>query len=223
MVTNFAPVAPRQPRQRPKGRRPGPSTTRAEILDAARSLFGTHGFDRTTLRMIAAEAGVDPALVARSFGDKRGLFMAAVQWPWDPAVVVPAVAAGPKRRAGHCVAELVIETWEDPVQRAPILALLASTAGSDARTLLGEFITTQVQVPLVRAWGFDQPELRGALIGAHNIGLCMSRYVLGVEPLASLAASVLIDISGHVTQRLLTMRLPPGHSVSFEGDSPPAR
>jgi AcrR family transcriptional regulator len=196
-------------RGRPRGRRPGPSTTREEILDAARSLFGTHGYDRTTLRMIAERAGVDPALVARAYGGKDGLFLAAVEWPWDPADVVPTVAAGPKRRAGHRIAKLVIDTWEDPVQRAPVLALLSSTAVSDvARTLLGDFITTQVQVPIVRACGFDHPEIRGALVGAHNIGLCSARYLLAVEPLASMDASSVIEVSGEAIQRLLTVRLP---------------
>jgi AcrR family transcriptional regulator len=180
-----------------------------EILDAARTLFGTHGFDRTTLRMVADTAGVDPALVARAYDGKHGLFLAAVDWPWDPLEIVPEVAVGSKRRAGHRMAKLVIDTWEDPEQRAPIVALIVSTAGSEvARRLLGDFITTQVLVPLVRACGFDEPELRGALIGAHNIGLCMARYVLGVEPLASLDADALIDIAGQSTQRLLTAALP---------------
>jgi AcrR family transcriptional regulator len=192
-----------------RGRRPGPSTTRTEILDAARALFGTHGYDRTTLRMIAEKAKVDPALVARAFDGKHGLFLAAVEWPWDPAEVVPAVAAGPKRRAGYRIAKLVVDTWEDPEQRAKTLALLASTAASDAaRTLLGDFVTGQVQVPLVRACGFDQPELRGALLASQSVGLGIARYVLAVEPLASLDADVLTEIVGESMQRVLTTKLP---------------
>jgi AcrR family transcriptional regulator len=192
-----------------RGRRPGPSTTKADILAAARSLFGTLGFEGTTLRMIADAAGVDPALVARSFGDKDGLFRAAVEWPWDPAEMVPRVAAGPKSRAGERIARLVIETWEDPDQRAPILALVASTAVSEvARKLLGDFVTLEVQVPMVRACGFDRAEVRGGLVGAHLLGLAMARYVLAVEPLASLPADELVTITGQVVQRILTMPLP---------------
>jgi AcrR family transcriptional regulator len=193
----------------PRGRRPGPSTTRTEILEAARSLFGTHGFDRTTFRMIADAAKVDPALVARAFDGKQGLFLAAVAWPWDPTAVIPSVAAGPKRGAGQRMAELLIDTWEDPEQRAPILALLVSAASSEeARRLLGDFITKQVQVPFVRECGFDHAELRGALLGAHNIGLCMARYVLEIEPLASMDAATLIDVVGATTQRILTFTVP---------------
>jgi AcrR family transcriptional regulator len=192
-----------------RGRRPGPSTTRAEILAAARSLFGTRGYEGTTLRMIAEAAGVDPALVARSFGDKDGLFRAAVAWPWDPAEVIPTVAAGPKRTAGTRMAKLVVDTWEDPDQRAPLLALLTSTGvSSAARTLLRDFVTLQVQVPFVAACGFDEPELRGALLGAHFLGLATARYVLVLEPLASLAPAALVEIVGRGTQQLLTMQLP---------------
>jgi hypothetical protein len=150
--------------------------------------------------MIAHEAKVDPALVARAFDGKHGLFLAAVRWPWDPADVVPAVAAGPKTRAGHRITKLVIDTWEDPDQRAPIVTLLTSVGVSDvARKLLGDFITTQVQVPFARACGFDQPELRGALVGAHSVGLCLARYVLAIEPLASMDTAALIDVAGDVT------------------------
>jgi AcrR family transcriptional regulator len=192
-----------------RGRRPGPSTTRADILDAARALFGRHGYEGATLRMIADAARVDPALVARSFGDKDGLFLAAVQWPWDPAEVVPAVAAGPKRRAGHRIARLVIETWEDPAQRAPIVALLTSTGTSEiARALLRDFVTLRVQVPFVRACGFDQPELRGALLSAQHLGLCTARYVVAIEPLASMDADDLIEIAGASAQHLLHRALP---------------
>jgi AcrR family transcriptional regulator len=198
----------------PRGRRPGPSTTRREILDAARTLFGTHGFDRTTLRMIAEAAKVDPALVGRAFDGKQALLLSAVEWPWDPVSVVPRVAAGPRARAGYRMAKLVVDTWEDPDQRAPIVALLVSAAGSaEARRLLGEFITTQVQVPLVRACGFDHAELRGALIGAQNVGLCMARYVLEIEPLASLEAATLTDLVGAATQRLLTLTVPPSRTT----------
>jgi hypothetical protein len=158
--------------------------------------------------MVAEAAGVDPALAARAFGDKDGLFRAAVEWPWDPAEVVPAVASGPKSRAGYRIAKLVIDTWEDPLQRAPLLALLSSTGVSEiARTLLRDFVTLQVQVPIVRACGFDQPEVRGALIGAQNIGLTMARYVLTIEPLAGMEAPALVEIMGAATQRLLTMPL----------------
>ena len=51
--------------------------TRADILDAARRRFATDGYEPTTLRTIAADVGVDAALVSRYFGSKQDLFATA--------------------------------------------------------------------------------------------------------------------------------------------------
>jgi Tetracyclin repressor-like, C-terminal domain len=155
--------------------------------------------------MIAARAGVDPAVVARAFDYEHGLFVAAVRWPWDPAAVLPTIVTGPNRGAGRRLAELAVDTWEDPDQRAPILALVTSAAGSEAaRTLLGDFVSTQILVPFARKCGFDSPELCGAFLAAHHIGLAMVRDVLAIEPLASLDRDALVAVVGDSAQRILT-------------------
>ena len=61
-----------------RGRRPGPSTTRDAILAAARERFAEYGYDRVRMRDVAADAGVDVALVTYHFGSKDGLFGAAL-------------------------------------------------------------------------------------------------------------------------------------------------
>ncbi len=147
--------------------------------------------------------------MARAFDGKQGLFQAAVRWPWNPAEVVPQVVAGPKGQAGQRMAQLAVGTWEDPEGRATILALLTSSTDSEiARALLREFVSTQILVPFVRGCGFDEPELRGALLAGHHVGLVMVRYVLAIEPLASLDAGSLVEISAVTTQRLLTQPIP---------------
>jgi AcrR family transcriptional regulator len=191
-----------------RGRRPGPSTTREEILHAARDLFARHGYDRTTTRLVAEAAKVDPALVARAFGNKDGLFRAAVEWPFDPSERLPAVVNGSRSRTGHRLAQLVVETWEDPAQRAPILALLRSaTDHEDARTLLSTFVTRQILVPVAVAIGADEPELRAEYVAAHIIGLGLARYVFRFEPLASDSRERVINVTGAIVQRLLTGNL----------------
>ena len=98
-----------------RGRRPGAPDTRAEILGAARSLFAARGFAGTSVRAIAAEAGVDPALVHHYFGTKDDLFVAALQLPVDPRELL---APGPRgrrrtaRRSGCCASSSAV--WDDP-------------------------------------------------------------------------------------------------------------
>jgi AcrR family transcriptional regulator len=191
------------------GRRPGPSTTRAEILRAARHQFATGGYDATTMRGVAQAAGVDSALVVRAFGGKAGLFRAAVEWPWNPADVVPAVAAGPKGTTGRRIATMFVETWEHAEERAPIITLIRSAAAhAESRNLLNQFVTTQVLVPIVRTAGFDRAEQRAAFIAAHLVGTGLARYVLAIEPLAGMEASVVRDVVASVVQRILTVPLP---------------
>ena len=78
------------------GRRPGPSRTRQAILEVAREEFARRGLDATTVRQIAGRAGVDPAMIAHHFGSKQQLFLAALQVPFDPAVEIAQVLAGPR-------------------------------------------------------------------------------------------------------------------------------
>jgi AcrR family transcriptional regulator len=178
------------------------------VLRAAKELFATYGFEATTTRMIADAARVDQALVVRMFGGKEALFRASVEWPFDPAEVVPQLVTGPRRQTGRRVAERVISTWEDPVARRPILALLRSATGhEDARRLLTDFVTTQVLIPVVVAFGADEPALRADLIASHLVGIGLGRYVLAFEPLASADRERIVETTGAIVQRLLTIDL----------------
>jgi AcrR family transcriptional regulator len=98
--------APDRPTRR-TGRRPGRSDTRAEILAAARAEFAGRGFEGATVRGIARAAGVDPALVHHYFGSKEKVFLAAMEFPVDPAAVIERVLGDPES-AGEALARFVV-------------------------------------------------------------------------------------------------------------------
>ena len=85
----------------PRGRRPGGEDTRAAIIAAARSEFAQRGYDGTSLRAVAREAGVDPKLVHHYFDGKSALFAEVLAFPANPAVLVERIAAAPRVRAGR--------------------------------------------------------------------------------------------------------------------------
>ena len=98
------------PGGRRTGRRPGSADTRGRILDAARVAFGERGYDGASVRQIAADAGVDPALVHHYFGPKQRLFVAAMTFPVDPAVALPRLlAAGPSEELGERFVRFVVD------------------------------------------------------------------------------------------------------------------
>jgi AcrR family transcriptional regulator len=186
------------------GRRPGSGGTRERILAAARSDFGKSGYEGTTIRSIAAQAKVDPALVMHYFESKDGVFRAAVKFPVDPAEFIPRLLAPGLDGLGERLVRVFVETWDSPAG-SPLLGLIRSVVGNeDAAALLREFVTREVLGRIARALELDQPQLRAALVASQLVGLAMIRYVVKVEPLASARTDDLVAWLGPTLQRYLT-------------------
>jgi AcrR family transcriptional regulator len=186
------------------GRRPGAGGTGEKILAAARAHFATVGYEAGTVRGIAADAAVDPALVLHYFGSKEGVFRAAVDFPVDPADFIPRLLAPGLDGLGERLVRFFLETWDSPAGR-PLLALIRSVVASeDAAALLREFVTREVLGRLARALDVDQPQLRATLAASTLIGMAMLRYVVKLEPLASASPEVVAGWLGPAVQRYLT-------------------
>jgi AcrR family transcriptional regulator len=188
-----------------RGRRPGQSGTREAILAAASRQFSERGYDRTSLRSIASEAGVDPALVTHFFGSKQRLFVEVVEFPFDPAEVLPRVLAGDPEGIGRRLAELLVSVLEDPQARARVLGVVRAAASEpEAARMVRELLTREVWAPGAALLGVEDAELRMNLVGSQIVGMVMARYVVGAEPLASLPPEELVDAIGPTLQRYLT-------------------
>jgi AcrR family transcriptional regulator len=186
------------------GRRPGAGGTREKILAAARAHFSRFGYEAGTVRGIAAEAAVDPALVLHYFGSKEGVFRAAVDFPVDPAEFVPRLLAPGLEGLGERLVHFFLETWDSPAGR-PLLALIRSVvANEDAAALMREFITREVLGHLAMELEVDQPQLRASLAASTLIGMAMLRYVIKLEPLATAPSEVVASWLGPAVQRYLT-------------------
>jgi len=171
-----------------RGRRPGGPDTRGEILAAARSSFADRGFDRTTIRGVAGEAGVDPALVHHYFGSKEDLFLAALEIPVDPRELIPPVFAPGLDGVGERLLTMFLGVWDRPENNQPLRAFLRTAFVVDetaellrngiARVVLGAVIPHLQEV--------GHADVRATLVASQLAGLIMARYVLRIEPLASL-------------------------------------
>lgn len=190
------------------GRRSGPTRTRASILAAARTAFAAHGYDGTSIRLVARAAGVDPALVHHFFQNKSRLFAAATELPFDPEMFVGTLLAGRRATLGRRLVHALVELWDTPGAFEPFLGLIrGAVSHEDAARLLREFLAAEVLGRLTSAAAPDQPEARAALAGSQIVGLAMARKVVGVEPLASAPAEWLAAAVGPTIQRYLTGRL----------------
>ena len=168
------------------GRREAGSDTKGLILAAARSAFASAGYEATSLRGIAREAGVDPALVMHYFGSKDRLFAAVMRLPDDLFQKDVALNTDGTTDVGERVAELFLSVWEEPASREPLLAVVRSAVSHEAAaaTLRG-FVSDALLARLAAPSAVPDRPLRVALVGSQLAGIAMLRYVVQVEPVAS--------------------------------------
>lgn len=191
--------------RRAAGRRPGESGTRAAILKAARAAFAEAGYDRATIRGIAAAAAVDPALVIHFFGSKEGLFEAALELPIRPADVFARGAAAGPDQLGVTIVRAFLEAWEPPEMRIRLLAMLRSAMTNEtAMGMIRGLLTREVFGPITATLGIDDAPLRAELVGSQLVGLAIMRYVGRIEPLASASIDDVVAAVGPTVQRYLT-------------------
>ena len=186
------------------GRRPGAGATRERILAAARHDFSKSGFNGTTIRGIAAEAKVDPALVLHYFESKDAIFREAVRFPVDPAEFIPGLVSTGVDGLGDRLVRFFVDTWDSPAGSAMLGVIRSVVANEDAAVLMREFVTREVLGRLAKAIDVDEPQLRASLAGAQLIGMAMLRYVVKVEPIASADADQIVAWLGPTIQRYFT-------------------
>lgn len=195
----------------PGGRRAGPTRTRQEILDTARAAFAAHGYDAVSLRAIARQAGVDPALVHHFFNSKSELFATALELPVDPEPFIAALLAGESDTLGTRLVLALVELWDRPDGFQGFLGLVrGAVSHADAARLLREFVTREILGPLATAAAPDAPHTRAALAGSQIVGLAMARKIVGIEPIASADPAWLAATIGPTIQHYLTAPLPTG-------------
>jgi AcrR family transcriptional regulator len=192
------------------GRRPGEHSAREDILDAARRAFGERGFAGATIRAVAADAGVDPALVLHYYRNKADLFAAAVRLPLTPSESFAVLEPVDRDDLGDAVLRLVLAIWEDPDSLAAWLGLIRSaTTDDDAARILRDLVTSVIVDRMGDLLHIDDSETayRVSLVGSQIVGLGIARHVLRLEPLASASTTDLVSAVGPTLQHYLTGEL----------------
>jgi len=189
-----------------RGRRPGdPEVTKGAILDAARAAFAETGYDGATIRAIAAQAGVDPALIHHHFGTKEELFVAAHELPISPAGMIAAIEHG-EGGLGKRVARMFLTATFTP--GGPYEAMVRSAMTHEtARRMMRDFIERGVLDALAPRLGVPDARLRIMLVGSHLMGLFMLRRVFEVETLQDVDLEDLVQIVAPTVERYLTADL----------------
>jgi AcrR family transcriptional regulator len=192
-----------------RGRPAGSSNTRQRILTSARELFARNGISNTSIRAVAAAAGVDSALVHHYFGTKEQLFAAAVQIPIDPMDVIGPLREVPVEELGYKLPLMLLPLWDSEIGASFIATLRSILAGAEVnlfRTFIQDIIAVEVGTRV------DNPPGSGIVriqfVASQLVGVIMARYILKLEPFASLPAQQIADTIAPNLQRYLTGDLP---------------
>jgi AcrR family transcriptional regulator len=170
--------------------------TTADILAAARSRFGSDGYERTTLRAIAADVGVDAALVIRYFGCKQDLFAAAAEF----TLHLPDLSGVDPDDVARVLLPSFFAVWEEDTTFVALLR--AAMTSATATETMRQVFASQV-APVLAAVTPDNPAQRAGLMGAFIIGLATTRYVLANPAVADLSHDELIRWASPVVRQLL--------------------
>jgi AcrR family transcriptional regulator len=202
LVREHPPSGPAHDPDRPPGSGgPRSAGTRRAILDAARSAFAARGYELTTIRAVAAQAGIDASMVMRYFGSKAGLFTAAATMDLE----IPDLAATPAARRGELLVRHLVDRWEDGSRDDELIVLLRTAVTSEAVAAQLQAAVGQLIIGPIAALRPDERAAeRGALIGAQLLGLALCRYILRLEPLSSMSADDVVAAVAPSVQRYLT-------------------
>jgi AcrR family transcriptional regulator len=175
--------------------------TRAAILTAARERFGADGYERATIRAIAADAAIDPAMVMRYFGNKEKLFAAAAEFD----LRLPDFSDVPREQLGEAVMRHFLTRWEgDDTLRALLRAAMTNEAAAER---MRQLFAAQL-APTLRELAVDAPGVRAGLVASQTLGLALCRYILAVGPIVELSHDDVVTWLGPTLTRYLTAPLP---------------
>jgi AcrR family transcriptional regulator len=193
-----------------RGRRPAGQDTRADILLAARAEFLERGYEAASLRSVARRAGVDPGTVRHWFADKARLLTATLGvTEIEPDRVMEQVVDGPMETLGERLVETMLSVWGFDGGSTVRMVVPAVMADPGLRGLLPQFIGAAILGPVMRALDAPDAPLRTALVASQMAGLMMTRFLVPVEPIASMAPADVAALAGPTIQRYLTGDLAP--------------
>jgi AcrR family transcriptional regulator len=185
--------------ERPAPRKRNADATRAAILEAAKAQFARAGYDLTSLRDIAAEAGADVALIKRYFGGKEALFTEALKASFPPNFLqgwdrrafpreIATMMAGPARA--------------DEARSHTFQFLLRAATSPTTAPLLNLAIQERFLGP-IRDWiGGEEAPARARVLAAIYIGFLVERLIRD-EPLAGREREVFIDHAASVLEAMV--------------------
>lgn len=165
--------------------------TKAAILQATRERLAAHGYDRTTIRAVAADAGIDPSMVMRYFGSKAQLFDAAL----NVDLSLPDLHDIRPNELPAVLVDVFLDRWERaPTSDALLVLLRSAVTNEHAAAQMRQIFAAQVAPALAATLGPEVAAARAGLVAAQLLGLALTRYLLRLPAVTSLSREQVQDV-----------------------------
>jgi len=205
-----------------------PQDAAGAVLQAARLAFASRGYAGTTVKSVAAAAGVAPGVVTSLYRNRERLVAAALRLPFEPSAAVPELVAPGLDGLGDRLVRMTLALMGDEQVRADLGRLVGSDAGAmtsarafragmpgenaslDQLRFVSEYLASTVIDRALRAVGVPDARMRAAVVSSYLMGIATSRYLLRVEPLASATDDEVVAMVGPSIQALLDPTRRPG-------------
>ena len=164
--------------------------TRTAILDAARLRFAEQGYERTTIRAVAADAAIDPSMVMRYFGNKEQLFDAALAVD----LRLPDVVGLPREQVPAALIRHFLDRWENaPAADALLVLLRSAVTNPQAAARLHDVFATQVAPLLQQLLGPELAARRAGLVASQLLGLALTRCLIRLPAATRLTPDQIVE------------------------------
>jgi len=176
-----------------------------QVLDAARAAYARRGYLNTTLKGVAAAAGVAPDVVRRYYDNREQLFVAAMRLPFDPAMSIAQLMAPGVDGLGERLVRVTLRMLDDPETRDQLAEMVRDGAGaSKATASIREFLEAEVVDRAAQLLGVPDARMRVTLATSYLLGIAATRYVLRLEPIASATEDEIVALVAPAVQKALT-------------------
>jgi AcrR family transcriptional regulator len=177
--------------------------TRDRIVDAARRIFGEEGYERTTIRAVAAAADIHPSMVMRYYQSKEGLFSSSMNFDLH----IPDLSAVPRKEVGRTLVRHALERWSSSEGELPAL-LRISVTHEDARNRLADLLCQQIVPAIAPICGSRRAATSAGLVASQMLGLALTRFVLRLPIVTGLSDRLIIQEMGPQIQAYIDGRRP---------------
>lgn len=193
-------------------RRPGRPSSGAEnkresLVREARKQFSDLGYDKTTIRSVAAAAGVDPKLVMHYFGNKQKLFVEVMGTPPAMETAAKVLKLTPAPFRGRALADAIFRAMSSGEDAQLVGIIRAASTEPEAAEMIRELYAKEVMLKVVQGLGLDNPELRAVMLSSLLSGYLFTSRIVNLQDLSPATEAQRKALLGKLIQRIFTTKI----------------